>query len=129
MQSMTSNKPYLIRALYEWIVDNDCTPYLVVEVVYPGVLVPLEYAKDGQITLNVAPQAVQQLQIDNDWIFFSARFGGIEQDVRVPIEAVQACFARENGQGMAFEVVVPEKPPEPPVDHDGDKKPRLKVVK
>ena len=113
MTDMTSNKPYLIRALYEWIVDNNCTPYIVADVSQPGVQVPTEYVKDGQITLNVAQAAVKDLVMNNDEVFFSARFGGVARMVQVPNAAIVAVFARENGQGMAFEVEAQQPPAQP----------------
>lgn len=101
---MTSSRPYLVRALYEWIVDNECTPYLLVNVEHPGVQVPAGFASDGQIVLNVAPSAVRHLQMDNDAISFEGRFGGVPHRLHVPSAAVMAIYARENGQGMVFEI-------------------------
>lgn len=103
---MISNKPYIIRAMYDWIVDSSWTPHLQVDTNYPGVNVPLEYAQDGVIVLNMAPHAVVALAMDNQWFTFKARFKGIETTLGFPPEAVLAIFARENGQGMPF-------PPEP----------------
>jgi stringent starvation protein B len=100
---MTSSRPYLVRALYEWIVDNDCTPHLLVNSDYPGVQVPDGFASDGQIVLNIAPSAVRQLQMDNQAIHFEGRFGGVPHSLYVPSAAVMAIYARENGQGMVFE--------------------------
>lgn len=111
---MNSNKPYLINALYEWIVDNDCTPYLTVIVNHPEISVPMEYAVDGQITLSISPGATRQLEIGKQFIGFSARFSGIPHDVLIPVDAVVAIFAKENGQGMAFDPVIPEGPDEGP---------------
>lgn len=99
----TSTKPYLLRALYEWCVDNGFTPYVAV-VVDTRTQVPRAFVKDNQIVLNLGPEAVQQLVMGNDFITCSARFGGVGQNVSVPIERVAAIYARENGQGMAFEV-------------------------
>jgi stringent starvation protein B len=101
---MTSSRPYLVRALYEWIVDNECTPHLLVNVEHPGVQVPAGFASDGQIVLNVAPSAVRHLQMDNDAISFEGRFGGVPHRLHVPSAAVMAIYARENGQGMVFEI-------------------------
>lgn len=109
---MTSSRPYLVRALYEWIVDNDCTPHLLVNSDYPGVRVPDGFASDGQIVLNVAPSAVRQLHMDNQAIHFEGRFGGVPHSLYVPSAAVMAIYARENGQGMVFEVE-----PTPPDDN------------
>ena len=108
---MTSSRPYLVRALYEWIVDNDCTPHLLVNVDHAGVQVPDGFASDGQIVLNVAPSAVRQLQMDNQAISFEGRFGGVPHSLHVPSAAIMAIYARENGQGMVFEVE-----PTPPDD-------------
>jgi len=108
---MTSSRPYLVRALYEWIVDNDCTPHLLVNADHAGVQVPDGFASDGQIVLNVAPSAVRQLKMDNQAISFEGRFGGVPHSLHVPAAAVMAIYARENGQGMVFEVE-----PTPPDD-------------
>lgn len=101
---MTSSRPYLVRALYEWIVDNDCTPHLLVNSDHPGVQVPDGFASDGQIVLNVAPSAVRGLQMSNQTITFEGRFGGVPHSLHVPSAAVMAIYARENGQGMVFEI-------------------------
>lgn len=102
MPPMTSQRPYLLRALYEWIVDNGMTPHILVNAAVPGVRVPAHTVKDGQVVLNIADRAVGHLQMGNDAITFSARFGGVSQSVRVPLEAVIAVYARETGQGMAL---------------------------
>lgn len=104
---MTSNRPYLIRAIYEWINDNGMTPYLLVNAAHPGVMVPAQAIKDGRIVLNVAARAVTQLSLGDQEIHFLARFGGVSQSVRVPVAAVQAVYAQESGQGMAL----PEEAP------------------
>ena len=98
-----STKPYFLRALYEWCTDNGFTPYVAV-VVDASTRVPNEYVKDGQIVLNVSFDATSNLRIANDFITFAARFGGVAREISVPIERVAAIYARENGQGMAFEV-------------------------
>lgn len=100
---MTSSRSYLLRALYEWIVENQCTPYILVNADYPGTLVPAGYANDGQVVLNVSPSAVRELMMDIEALSFEGRFGGIAQRVYVPIAAVMAIYARENGKGMVFE--------------------------
>ncbi len=116
--SMTSSRPYLLRALYEWILENDCTPYVVVNAWLDGVMVPQEYVKDGQIVLNISPTAVHELQLSNEAMQFNGRFAGIPTPVYVPVSAVMGIYARENGQGMVFET---EKPaPEPPPASDAD---------
>lgn len=102
----TSTKPYLIRAIYEWCVDNGYTPYVSVSV-NSKTQVPRAHVKAGEIVLNVSELATQGLQMGNDWIEFQARFGGVAQQISVPIDQVNAIFARENGQGMAFEVPKP----------------------
>ncbi|GAB3630133.1 stringent starvation protein B [Pandoraea terrae] len=99
----TSTKPYLLRALYEWCTDNGYTPYLAVHV-DARTKVPREFVKDGEIVLNISFDATSGLQMGNDWIEFSARFGGISQKVEVQVPNVLAIYARENGQGMAFPV-------------------------
>lgn len=99
---MTSHRPYLLRALYEWIADNGMTPHLLVDASGPTVQVPRSAVKDGKIVLNVAERAVQRLEMGNDVIQFSARFGGVSQAVSVPVSAVLAIYARETGQGMAL---------------------------
>ncbi|MGY4516690.1 ClpXP protease specificity-enhancing factor [Lysobacter sp. HA18] len=99
---MTSHRPYLLRALYEWIGDNGLTPHLLVDATRPDVHVPKHAINDGRIVLNVAQRAVAGLEMTNDLIRFSARFGGVSHSVSVPVGAVLAIYARENGQGMAL---------------------------
>lgn len=101
--SETSTKPYLLRALYEWCTDNGFTPYIVV-VVDPFTRVPMEFVKNGEIVLNISFEATGNLKMDNDLIMFKARFGGVSREIEIPVENVSAIYARENGQGMAFEV-------------------------
>ncbi|WP_354011322.1 ClpXP protease specificity-enhancing factor [Endozoicomonas lisbonensis] len=101
---MTSSRPYIARALYEWILDNDCTPYILVDAARRGVEVPREFVKDGQIVLNISPSAVRALQMENEVITFSGRFGGEALTITIPADALMAIYARENGQGMVFEV-------------------------
>lgn len=100
---MTPRRPYLLRAFYDWLVDNQLTPHLVVDVICPGVQVPMEFARDGQIILNIAPHAVGNLELGDDEVRFNARFGGIPRQVSVSMAAVQAIYARENGAGSLFE--------------------------
>ena len=130
---MNSSKPYMLRALYEWIVDNDCTPHIVVDAHLEGVMVPQQYVnKSGEIVLNVAPGAVQQLSLENDATSFSARFSGVSHDIYVPMAAVLGIYARENGRGMMFDKdAEPEPPaPNPPKKPDIDtKKSGLRLVK
>lgn len=128
-----STKPYLIRALYEWCVDSGLTPQLLVAV-DAKTRVPAGFVKDGKIVLNINAGATRNLTLDNDWIQFSARFGGVSHEIAVPIERVAAIFARENGQGLHFEPVetgslvtapTPGDEPTPPPKN----RPSLKVVK
>lgn len=105
---MTSNKPYLIRAFYDWIVDNDLTPYIAVDALFPNVMVPEKHINDGQIILNVAPASVGGLAMAKDVIEFNARFGGKLEHLYVPFEAVLAIYARESGVGSSFGVQYPE---------------------
>lgn len=130
--AMTSHRPYLIRALYEWILENGCTPYILVNAHGKGVEVPQNYVKDGQIILNISPVAVQALLISNERIEFNGRFGGVPTQVLVPIPAVLGIYAKENGQGMIFQTDDPI--PDPPSSPEGDKskgpgRPSLRVVK
>lgn len=99
---MTSNKPYLIRALNEWIIDNQMTPFLLVDANVEGVEVPQQHIRDGKIILNIAPGAVQEIAIEEEWIYFSARFSGQALMINVPVNAVLAIYAKENGRGMMF---------------------------
>lgn len=120
--TMTSSRPYTVRALYEWILDNECTPYVLVNAMAENVQVPQQYVKNGQIVLNVSPVAVMDLELTNDAMHFNGRFGGMPMDVFVPMSAVMGIYARENGQGMIFEMEESEPPPEGPDSDGGDKK-------
>ena len=104
MSKMTSNQPYLLRAFFEWIVDNDLTPYIVVDATLQGVDVPQEFIKDGQIVLNVSPAACVNFTMDLDALSFQARFGGQPRQIYLPCYAVLAIYARENGAGTVFAV-------------------------
>ena len=104
--NMTSNRPYLLRAFYQWILDNDCTPYIVVEADLPHVDVPPQAVRDGQVVLNVSPTSVHNLMLEDKQVTFSARFGGVPFEVYIPVYAISAIYARENGAGTMF-------PPEP----------------
>jgi stringent starvation protein B len=110
---MSSTRPYLIRAFYEWIIDNNCTPHVVVNADVLGTDVPREYIDGGQIVLNIAMSAVQSLSLGNDLIYFQARFNGIAREVSIPIKAVMAIYARENGRGMVFTEDDGEEDPPP----------------
>ncbi|WP_033075846.1 ClpXP protease specificity-enhancing factor [Thalassotalea sp. ND16A] len=105
---MTSNKPYLIRAFYDWILDNELTPYIAVDANYPNVMVPEQYIEDGQIILNISPASLGAISMAGEVIEFSARFGGKVEHLYVPFEAVGAIYARENGVGSSFSVDYPE---------------------
>lgn len=116
---MTSHRPYLLRALVEWIADNSMTPHLLVDATHAGVQVPAGAVKEGKVVLNIAERAVVQLHIDNHSVSFTARFGGVSFPVMVPISAVLAIYARETGQGMAL----PDDGYAPGPEDDGDDEP------
>ena len=99
---MSSSRPYLARALYEWLLDNEHTPYIVVDADQPGVRVPRQFVQNGQIVLNIGPTAVRDLLIGNDGVTFHARFSGQPMQVVVPVPALIAIYASENGVGMVF---------------------------
>ena len=124
---MTSSQPYLLRAIFEWIVDNDMTPYILVNADMEDTHVPLQYVENGKIVLNLAPQAVNDLQLTNEFVMFNARFSGKSMEVSFPITAVLAIYAKENGQGMVFSDSDDDQPP--PDDSNKDKKPNLTLVK
>ncbi|MCU7929526.1 MAG: ClpXP protease specificity-enhancing factor [Candidatus Thiodiazotropha sp. (ex Codakia rugifera)] len=129
---MSPNRPYLIRALYAWLVDNDKTPYLMVNAEYEGAEVPRQFVDDGRIILNVDPSAVSELEMGNDWISFSARFGGAAEEILIPPGAVMGIYAKENGQGMLFpdeEANQAQEPEDEPDPTKPSKRPSLKVVK
>lgn len=141
--SAISQQPYFLRALYEWCVDSGHTPYLTVRV-DKQTRVPQAFVKDGQIVLNVGPSAVRNIHMDNDWVTFSARFGGMSHSIEIPVANVIAIYARETGEGMAFEGMVPAMDPDDSVamdsqdsvpssdQHDSPPpkgRPQLKVVK
>ncbi len=140
---MTSSRPYLVRALYEWILDNGCTPHVVVDALIDGVEVPQEHVKDGQIVLNVSPVAVQDLLIDDHTVSFNGRFAGVSRRVLVPMSAMMGIYARENGEGMMFKAEISPEPEPPAPTGRGEggessesgskassgKKPALRLVK
>ncbi|MFM2482944.1 ClpXP protease specificity-enhancing factor [Celerinatantimonas sp. YJH-8] len=111
MSDMTPNRPYLLRAFYDWLLDNQLTPHLVVDATRPDVEVPQQFVQNGQIVLNISPTAVGQFQMGMDDVSFNARFSGVPHQVYVPMSAVLAIYARENGAGTMFE-------PEPYYDDD-----------
>jgi stringent starvation protein B len=131
MTSMTSNKPYLIRAFYDWIVDNNLTPYILVDASYPGMQLPTEYVVQGRIVLNISPAATRGLVLENDRIVFTARFSGQTVQICISPRAVLEIYAKENGQGGAFpQEEAPEPPPPGTATTDTvTKKPALKLVK
>lgn len=125
---MNSSRPYLVRAIHEWILDNNMTPHLLVDIEGEGVDIPAQQGQNGKIVLNISPAAVEGLRLGNDAIAFRARFGGIATDVYVPVDSVLAIYARENGRGMVFsDQDSGGSPPtnEPP----SGKRPSLKIVK
>jgi len=132
---MTSNRPYLIRALYDWISDNGLTAYVLVDARAEGVRVPAFAVKEGQVVLNIAMRAVDDLELGNEFVRFRARFSGRSHDILVPVGAVRAIYAQENGQGMMFPADAPgtesasEPPPGDPPGGKPAKGPKLRVVK
>ena len=135
--TMSSNRPYLLRALYEWINDNGMTPYLLVDAAQDGLQVPASAVKDGRVVLNLAPRAVAQFDIGNRDLRFLARFGGVSQLVIVPMPAIMAIYAQETGQGMMLPddgaELPPDAPSTPPAGPERSAAPRrgghLKVIK
>tara|TARA_R100000322_G_scaffold152367_1_gene110317 strand:- start:1778 stop:2221 length:444 start_codon:yes stop_codon:yes gene_type:complete len=143
LSGMRSSRPYLVRALSDWILDNNATPHVVVDAGMAGVHVPSDFVANGQIVLNISPSAVRGLSLENEALQFSARFGGVPMQVYVPMNAVLAIYAKENGQGMVFG----QEPGDPDPDSGpagtatgkesagseqgtrGSGKPKLKVVK
>jgi stringent starvation protein B len=130
---MTSNRPYLIRAMYEWISDNGMTPYLLVDAGHDNVEVPRHTIKDGRVVLNVAAHAVANLELGNQVIRFMARFSGVSHAVQFPVQAVQAIYAQETGQGMMLPQEdgggdLPNPDPDAP-DDDAPRRSHLRVVK
>lgn len=127
---LSSSRPYLIRAIHQWIVDNNCTPYAYVNATMASVTVPLQFVENGKITLNLSPRATHGLNLGNDWIMFAARFGGVSMNVQFPPAAVLAIYAKENGQGMIFDKDESGGGPPPPSPSDKKPaKPTLRVVK
>ena len=125
---MTSSKPYLVRALYEWILDNGNTPYILVDTASDQVLIPAGIANDGKVVLNLAPAAIQDLEITNDQVSFSARFNGKAEQIFVPVASLLAIYARENGEGMMFPAEDAATQDEPGSENR-PKAPTLKVIK
>lgn len=125
---LTARRPYLLRAFYDWLLDNELTPHLVVDINLPGVEVPLEFARDGQIVLNIAPRAVGNLELGNEYVSFNARFGGVPRQVMVPLAAVMALYARENGAGTMFEPEPQYDDIEFPAEPEIPSEPRMSVI-
>lgn len=98
----TSSRPYLLRAIYEWLLDNNLTPHLVIAADLPGVDVPSSHIENGQLVLNISPDACRDLLLGNEELTFSARFSGVPRQIRVPLDAVMGIYARENSLGMVF---------------------------
>lgn len=127
---MTSLKPYFIRSIYEWIVDNDMTPYLLVNAEHPEAVLPQDFVENGQIVLNVRPAAVQGLQLGNVDVEFDARFSGRPMHIIAPVNAVLAIYAKENGRGMVFDPNEEEEDDTPPPEKKPvSKRPQLRIVK
>lgn len=131
---MTSSRPYLIRGIYQWIADNGMTPHLLVDVAVEGVQVPSEHVQNGKIILNIAPMAISRLVLGDKEITFSAMFSGKSRLIFVPVEAVLAVYAKENGQGMMFSEddgarSASDNDDDPEPDPDKPKRPSLRVVK
>jgi stringent starvation protein B len=141
--ALPSTKPYLLRAIWEWCCDNGFTPHLAVTV-DARTMVPREFVRDGQIVLNVGPNATNKLQMGNDLIEFQARFGGVARELSIPVEQVTAIYARENGAGMVFEpemaddldampdaegIDIPESPDDEPPPRPEGGRPKLQRIK
>lgn len=130
--AMTSNRPYLIRAFYDWIVDNDLTPYILVDASNPNVQVPREHVQHDRIVLNISPSATRGLLLENDRIVFTARFSGQTEQIFVAPNAVLEIYAKENGRGIAFSIEEDDEPP-PKTSSSSESatknKPSLKLVK
>lgn len=127
-----SRRPYLIRAIYDWAVDNGLTPYLLVAADQPGVVSPPGFARDGRIAFDLSPAAVRGLDLHRDPIYFSARFGGVAHDIWVPSGTVLAIYARENGEGVLFgepETTPPSEDKTPEPEPPKPSRPKLRVVK
>lgn len=131
---MTSSRPYLLRALHAWLLDNDQTPHILVDATVEGVQVPAPYVQNGKIVLNIHPQATERLEMDQTSVSFRARFGGVVQALFVPMTAVLAIYSRENGRGMMFpelesEDVGGSATSSTPTPEDADKRTHLRIVK
>lgn len=131
-RSAVPRRPYLLRAMHEWISDSGYTPHVIVDALQAGVEVPAAYVKEGKIVLNLSTSATQRLQLKNDGVQFDARFAGIVHHVKVPMQAILGIYARETGEGMIFsdnEPEAPEPSPEPPASEPARRRAKLTVVK
>ncbi len=127
---MTPLKPYLIRSLYEWIVDNEMTPYLLVDAQHPDAILPEAFIENNQIVLNVRPEAIQNLSLGDEDVEFNTRFSGRPMHIIAPVNAILAIYAKENGQGMVFDPNEEESSNIPPNDKKPtNKRPQLRIVK
>jgi stringent starvation protein B len=126
---MTSLKPYLIRSIYEWIIDNHLTPHLLVDAENSHAILPQQFIEDGKIVLNIRPEAIQGLSLGNEEIQFNARFSGKSMHIVTPIAAVMAIYAKENGKGMIFDQEDEESNNTPPPESKPPARPTLRVVK
>lgn len=132
MSSMTSSRPYLIRAIYDWIVDNQLTPYILVNAEYPGVEIPQEFVSGGRVILNISPASCRGLHLDNDRIVFTTRFSGRTVQLALGPGAVMAIYAKENGRGMEFgeeDGDLPSPTDSSSSQHSAGRKPALRLVK
>ncbi|TRX03835.1 ClpXP protease specificity-enhancing factor [Candidatus Methylobacter oryzae] len=126
---MTSLKPYLIRSIYEWIIDNSLTPHLLVDAENTSAILPQEFIEDGKIVLNIRPEAIQGLSLGNEEIEFNARFSGKPMHIVTPVTAVLAIYAKENGKGMIFDQEEHDDNEPPPPEKKPAAKPNLRIVK
>ena len=126
---MTSLKPYLIRSIYDWIIDNNLTPHLLVDAENSQAVLPQAFIEDGKIVLNIRPEAIQGLSLGNEEIQFHARFAGKSMHIIAPVAAVMAIYAKENGKGMIFEQDDHEDDEPPPAVKKDSSKPHLRIVK
>ncbi len=124
---MTSLKPYLLRSIYEWIIDNNLTPHLLVDASHPHAVLPENFIDDGKIVLNVRPEAIQELSLGNTTVEFNTRFNGQSMHIIAPVPAILAIYAKENGKGMVFDQE--EEDTEPPPENKPPQRPHLRVVK
>lgn len=137
MTGMLVQRPYLLRAFYNWIVDSECTPHIIVDATQPGVEVPQRFVEDGKIVLNIAPKSVMQFSMNDDAVAFNARFGGQPMQVYVPCYAIEGIYARENGAGTIFpdepgykaRNAAPEKSKAEKDEAKPGKRPTLTIVK